>query len=133
MIPKPHRTFISHSLPLLLLILAALPTAQPIDVAGKVVEIEPVALDVILSIYDRTIVLFTNGIKADNTKMFEDAIKGVLGVSEPTKFNKTLFAICDIEKDHSGKLRKFGSVESIQLITGVTHYSLKYPENAEGL
>lgn len=36
--------------------------------------------------------------------------------------NKTLFGICDLSKDLSGKLRKFGGRASVQLITAITHY-----------
>lgn len=41
--------------------------------------------------------------------MFENSIKNVIAVGEESKFNKTIFAVCDLSKDHSGKLQKFGS------------------------
>ena len=54
---------------------------QPIEVVGKVVEVEPVALDVILSIYDRSVVLFTKGISPQITQLFENSIKNIIVIT----------------------------------------------------
>lgn len=88
------------------------------------VEVEPVALDVILSIYDRSVVLLTHGISPQITQMFENSIKNIIAISQESKFNKTIFAVCDLAKDHSGKLQKFGGKQGVQVITPLTHYSL---------
>jgi hypothetical protein len=40
------------------------------DIVGKVVEIEPVALEVILPIYERVVVLFMNGVKENVMKFY---------------------------------------------------------------
>ena len=61
--------------------------------------------------------------------MFESSIKRIIAGSEESKFNKTIFAVCDITKDQSGKLRKFGGRQGIQLITPLTHYELKLPND----
>jgi hypothetical protein len=48
---------------------------------------------------------------------------------QPAQLNKTLFAICDLAKDHSHKLDKYGGKPSIQIITPVTNYELLFPIN----
>jgi hypothetical protein len=56
------RTWLFILLSILVILSHCDPQTEPTQVVGRVVEVEPVALDVILSIYDRSVVLFTNGI-----------------------------------------------------------------------
>jgi hypothetical protein len=48
---------------------------------------------------------------------------------EVPNVNKTLFAVCDLSKDLSGKLKRFGGQPGIQILTDVTHYELPFPAN----
>lgn len=52
--------------------------SQSSGVVKKVVEVEPVALDIILPIYERVVVLFTHGIDEQNTKIYEDSVQKLL-------------------------------------------------------
>lgn len=62
-------------IPTLLICILMMWGGRTAEITGKVVEIEPVALDVIISIYDRAIILFNHGIANSTTLLFEDSIK----------------------------------------------------------
>lgn len=121
---------IHHTMGLIVLLLLCVNWAKNEDIViGRVVEIQPVALDVILSIYDKTVVFFTNGLNKDHIELYENSIRDLVHRIQPSQLNKTLFAICDLSKDHSNKLDKYGSRPSIQIITAVTNYELSLPAN----
>jgi hypothetical protein len=60
--------------------------------------------------------------------MFENSIKNMISSKEIPNINKTLFAICDLTKDVSGRLKKYGS-NGIVLINEITHDNLPFPSN----
>lgn len=51
---------------------------NPSQIIKKVVEVEPVALQIILSIYERAVVYFTPNISSTNVKLYEEAVKKLL-------------------------------------------------------
>ena len=105
----------------------ALCEEQKIEIVGKVVEIEPVALDVVIPLYENVVVLFHRGTTSETAvSMFETATSEMN--LPPRILNKTLFGICDMEKDQAGHLNKYEvSGEGIKFITQINQYDLSIP------
>ena len=91
------------------------------------VEIEPIAFDVIVPHYSRIIALFVENSKwNESVPLFEKKANEIM--NSPDFNNNTLFALCNTSKDVSGKLEKYGNPNGIKYVTPVTFYQLSIPE-----
>jgi hypothetical protein len=84
-------------------------------------------MEAVQSTYTRVVVLFTTEVVKETTELFEKSIEDMVGRNEVPNPNGTLFAICDLSKDISGKLKKFGGNPGVQILTLITRYELPLP------
>jgi hypothetical protein len=107
------------------------------NITGRVVEVEPVALDIIAPTFERVVLLLLQDESPELVESYEEAVKGIVGENPPSD---TLFAFCNRTKDTSHKLDKYGPWSGIRILTRVydhdfsvktltdKYFSLIFPE-----